>query len=88
MIKSPADGSVLIAHSYGQKLTLSAELDADAAETLWFVNDVFAGKSGRYQNLEIALPVGKAIIRAVDNLGRTACGGCKAGEIDDIINYG
>lgn len=72
VIKSPADGSVLIAHSYGQKLTLSAELDADAAETLWFVNDVFAGKSGRYQNLEIALPVGKAIIRAVDNLGRTA----------------
>lgn len=72
VIKTPIDGSVLIVHTPNAKMTLSAEIDADVSETFWFVNDVFAGKSGRYDSLETPLPNGKAIIRAMDNLGRVA----------------
>lgn len=70
VIKSPADGSVLVVHDAKQKMHLTAELDADATEVLWFVNDVFIGKSLRDESFETDIPNGNAVIRAVDNLGR------------------
>ncbi len=72
VIKSPVNGSRLISHTANAKISLKAETDADATEVFWFVNDVFVGKSGRFDSLETDLPNGKAAIRAVDNLGRVA----------------
>lgn len=81
IIKSPIDGSILISHTKNLKITLSAEIDADATEVFWFVNDIFVGKSIRYESLKADIPARNAIIRAVDNLGRVATISVKAKEI-------
>ncbi|MCM1324690.1 MAG: penicillin-binding protein 1C [Acetobacter sp.] len=72
VIKQPVDGSTLIAHGKNIKLTLKADTDADVTEIFWFINDVFVGKNARFETLVTDIPNGKATIRAVDNLGRTA----------------
>lgn len=72
VIKEPADGSRLIAHGGNSKLILRAETDADVSDVFWFINDIFVGKNGRFETTTANIPNGKAIVRAVDNLGRAA----------------
>lgn len=47
-------------------------MDADAELVYWYVNDHLVGQSKAGQVLEIATPVGKAKIKAVDEMGRSA----------------
>lgn len=72
VIKQPVAGSKLIAHGANTKMTLQAETDADVLEIFWFINDVFVGKNERFDTTTAKIPTGKAVIRAVDNLGRTS----------------
>lgn len=71
----PADNSRFLVRSHKlpeEKLALKAALDADAELVYWYVNDHLVGQSKAGQVLEITTPVGKAKIKAVDEMGRSA----------------
>lgn len=55
-----------------EKIMLRASADADAKEIYWFLDDALLGKSKPDEAFEMKAKSGRFIIKAVDDLGRSA----------------
>ncbi len=71
-ITSPKPGAIYLPDAVRDGIALTAEIEADSSHVQWFADKTALGRAGPGHPLSWRAPVGKHLVTAVDNRGRSA----------------